>query len=178
MHQEGETRVLVGSVPLLANGDRIGIPVAFGIGRKDRAVRLWGLHAEIQSIAVNPIGVTAWAIALSVNPEHEGLNNPPTLVFAHDDEALYAFAETRHTALTVDPNPAAVERAIAIPLHTQTGLSLDLYGLLRPFRQILCFWNESDTDTKLRCDIYYSPVEEGRVDLDSLNRQKGAYRRT
>lgn len=150
---------------LLDNNDRIGIPIQFGVGRKDRAVELLGAHYFASGISTSPV-TSRLGGALSENPAHEGLNAPPTLTFAFHDAALYALSA--HWTITVG---AAFSTAIRLPY-------VPLYGLLVPFRQIVCLFNNGGTSMKMRAEIYYRPTDLPDTDLDSINRQKGAYRRT
>lgn len=173
MRHEDETRVLVTSVPLLLPDERVAIPVLFGVGRKDRAVRLLSAKYVISGFDAEPEQpVLRWAFALSENPEHE--LTPPTLTNAIDDKAIYALYHYRSETWLVE---ALNEGKAAIILQERT-FQMPLYRLLRPFRQILLLWNHSDASIKMRAEIYYQPATDVREDIKSINIKYGGYRRT
>lgn len=174
MPVDGEVRELVVATDLINDEENLGIPISFGVGRKDRAVRLWGAKYSISGFTASAGVTLTWGFALSENPEHELAANRPTLVFAFSNEAIYAFHYARKGAFQFQQGEHG-GGAYAFEDHTA---HIPLYGILRPFRQIAMFWNESDAGVKMRAEFYYSPVSEGVIDLESLNRQKGAYRRT
>lgn len=168
MHLEDDVRVAVVVAEAVNDSVEVAIPVEFGTGRRDRAVQLWQVIYHISS---RPIGVNAnleWSAAISENPEHELV--PPNLEAMIRSKAVYGFHRNffRTSQFT---GVGAVELILKDEV-------VDLKGMLRPFRQLVVFANEMDATLDFRAEIYYSPAKLTRNDLDSINRQKGAYRRT
>lgn len=167
MPPAAETRVL--SAFLEVDDGASGVePVSFGVGRRDRAARLFGVHYSIDDLS-SAINVDqSIIIALSENPEHDVVP-PATLEIARRDKALYGFYELsrRHGIVTTGGGD----------FRTTTKI-IPLYGILVPFRQRIIVVNELDDTMEIRAEIYYEPVLLPETDLESINRQHGAYRRT
>lgn len=168
MRHEDDVRLLVAVARAVNDGVQVSVPVQFGVGRKDRAIRLLQV---IYHISTRPIGVNAnleWSAGISENPEHELA--PPTLAEMIRSKAIYGFHRNffRTSQFT---GVGAVELTLKDEF-------IDLKGLVRPFRQLVVFANEMDTTVDFRAEIYYSPVSLASDELEALNRQKGAYRRT
>ncbi len=146
------------------------VPISFGVGRKDMAVRLIAAHYHISGLNsdIGAGAVVRWGACLSQNPDHE--NSPPTLTFANTDSAVYALGQRLYSRQIAG---AAGGWALI-----EDGLHVPLYGLLRPFRQVLIMYNSTNLTVKLAAEIFYAPVDLPLEDLNTLNRQKGSYRRT
>lgn len=163
---QGGNAVRVARVSLaeVVHTSNIGVPISFGVGRRDRAVELLGIHYFLEGM-VPSAGIGLWGMALSENPEHQNGMNIPTLVEAFLDSAIYAFGFKWENLVTTGN-------------RSSDGIYVPLYGLLVPFRQAVIFWNSAGDTANMKAEAYYRPAAVGRDELESLNRQKGAYRRT
>ena len=164
---DSTVRVALALFPFVTATDAHARIIEFGVGRDDRAVEILGVKYTMSGLTTAMNTTDRWAAALSENPEH--LLTPPTQTFSFDDKAVYGFLQdVQHGSLTT--TGAALK-------YTRT-LQADLYGLLRPFRQVAIIWNNMREVVKFRMEVYYRPVYLNDDELEALNRQKGAYRRT
>ncbi len=161
MQVDAETKILVVG-EYIGCQQREALPIDFGIGHRNMAVKLLGIRyglAEIFFVHAESLYSPCFAVCLSENPAH--LTNPPTEIQMIESKSTYAF----HNFIAYYPT---------------TG-EINLYGLIRPFRQILCLDNDLDTQVtgkRIRVEIYYQAVELSLEESGALARQKGAYRRT
>jgi hypothetical protein len=163
MHQEGETQVLVAEMHTLETNPSISVPIEAGAR---------GELIAINSVIYTPpdIGMAPhpaiWS-ALSTNPEHE--DNPPASIKEFmESKALYA-------------KNFWVENCSGegYPLHTVETKTIELYGLLRPRRQIWVVYAVfMIAQTKwFGLELNYRPVRVDDVTLSEYNQRYGLYKR-
>ncbi len=160
MQVDDSVRVITKNINFSIVGQK-AIPVNFGIGHKDWVVQLLGIT---NSIWIELVTEFSWcAVCLCEDPRL--LTTPPTLHQMYELDSCYALW--------------------AYPLyHTlncttlRDSAHLPLYGLLRPFRQLLCFATGYAVPMKFKVEIFYRMVKISPEESSALARQKGAYRRT
>jgi len=168
MHQEGETRVIEVYIPATSIAFE---SVVVDFGSESKAVKLLGVHYSCDNIIMH---VDAYlCMALSSNPTHE-LNPPFDVASFHSDPSLYGRWNYQNRQLVTNENTEVFVQQ----LKTETAV-IPLYGLIRPRRQILCYyWGQSVYLNRLVAEIFYKPVMLDRESLASLDRKYGKYRRT
>ncbi|MBA7556853.1 hypothetical protein ES705_49576 [subsurface metagenome] len=162
MHQEGETQVLVAEIHTEETNPSIGIPILAGAR---------GELMAINSVRYTPpdLGDDAhWIMmfAMSTNPEHE--ENPPASIKEFmESKALYA----KHVIIS-----KSVESVLLTSVDTK---HIELYGLLRPRRQIWVLYAVNMTGAKVwfGLEINYRPVRVDDVTLSEYNQRYGLYKR-
>ncbi len=167
MRHEGETQVLVAEMHHSLSNPSISIPIEAGAR---------GELMAINSVAYTPpdLGVdihVTLMTALSTNPEHE--ENPPTSIQEFmESKALYAKSVFITQGLVNGINYAWTIRA-------QTNV-IELYGLLRPRRQIWVVYAVNMTGAKVwyGLELNYRPVKVDDVTLSEYNTRYGLYKRT
>ena len=164
-----EVRVALAILGPVGDNQGESVTVNFGIGIRGAAVRLWGIHYTVSAIGTTLNEFLDFACALSEDPGHllEPFTVPSILLTS---PKVYGVFYVRQQ-MVISTNGATILRAFAkeIPLH----------GILRPSRQVFTVVNRLNDAVQVRAEIYYSPVGNlSRAEVDGLNRQKGAIRRT
>jgi len=137
------------------------IPVNFGIGHKDSAVQLLGITYSVKGESNAEFGY--YAICLCEDPRL--LATPPTVFQMFNLDSCYALVSK------------PIVRSSFIDLLKATS-HIPLYGLLRPFRQLLCLDMSYDAAVRFKVEIFYQVIRISPEESSALARQKGAYRRT
>ena len=142
------------------------VPLEFGA--HGNAIKLLAVHYTLQNIFSGMPGQIS--VAISSNPAHDP--NPLLGVdYLNEQKSLYGFFR-RDWELII------AGEAYGFMSMYSTEI-VPLYGLIRPRRQLLVWLFQNLTATiNIRADIYYEPVILGKIQLDTLNRRFGKYRRT
>ncbi len=167
MRQEGETQVLVTEMHTLETNPSISIPIEAGAR---------GELIAINSVIYSPpdISTTVHMIiltALSSNPEHEA-KPPASIGEFSESKALYA------KKVWVNEGSIRGEADYAMAWSIETK-AIELYGLLRPRRQIWVVYAVSMIpNTKwFGLELNYRPVKVDDATLSEYNTKYGLYRR-
>ena len=140
----------------------------FELGGRGNAVKLYGISYHIDYFVV--ASTCYLYFALSSNPTHE-LTPPGNEDIFWADQALYGFA-----AKSMSSQFGAADYGAAAVLQSQY---VPLYGIIRPRRIIfVAITLHLNYSIRTRAELYYEPVELGGIELDTLNRKYGRYRRT
>ncbi|MBA7553299.1 hypothetical protein ES705_45889 [subsurface metagenome] len=163
MRQEGETQVLVAEMHTLETNPSIGIPIEAGAR---------GELMAINSVIYTPpdIGLAPHKIimsALSTNPEHEA-NPPASIEEFMTSKALYA--------KSIWLSNASGEGDY---LHKAETKTIELYGLMRPRRQIWVIYAVFmiSEEKWFGLELNYRPVKVDNNTLSEYNRRYGLYKR-
>ncbi|MBA7551757.1 hypothetical protein ES705_44305 [subsurface metagenome] len=166
MRQEGETQVLVAHMHTEESNPSISVPIQAGA------------HGEL--IAINSVRYTppdlgteihAFILtALSTKPEHEA-SPPASIQEFMENKALYA----KHVFIS-QGNMLGDTYAYQLSMETA---SVELYGLLRPRRQIWVAYavKMKGFDIWFGLEINYKPVKVDDVTLSEYNKRYGLYKR-
>ncbi|MBA7548534.1 hypothetical protein ES705_40995 [subsurface metagenome] len=162
MRQEGETQVLVSDIHTEETNPSIGLPILAGAR---------GELMAINSVRYTPPDLADdfhWIMmfAMSTNPEHE--ENPPASIQEFmESKALYA----KHVIIS-----RSVESVLMTRVETN---HIELYGLLRPRRQIWVLYAVNMTGAMkwFGLEINYIPVKVDDVTLSEYNQRYGLYKR-
>lgn len=149
------------------------LPVEFGVGRRDRAVRVLSVHYTVTQWddAFGP-AFKQWAAALSEDPEVERIAPVGGIAVNIGLSSLYGWVfEAEHQQ--------HFNQADGLGKLIQKTHHMELHGVLRPYRQRVVFWNEVGGAAQFRCEILYEPATRlADEDLRSIDRTHGAVRRT
>ena len=169
MRQEGETQVLVHWMSTLETNPSISVPIEAGAR---------GELIAINSVIYTPpdISTTVHMIlmtALSTNPEHEA-KPPASIKEFMESKALYAKKVWINEGSII---PNAGGYAIAWSIETK---AIELYGLLRPRRQIWVVYAVSMIPQYkwFGLEVNYRPVKIDDITLSEYNQRYGLYKRT
>ncbi|MBA7538672.1 hypothetical protein ES705_30953 [subsurface metagenome] len=162
MRQEGETQVLVAEIHTEETNPSIGIPILAGAR---------GELMAINSVRYTPPDLADdfhWIMmfAISTNPEHE--DTPPASIREFmESKALYA----KHVIIS-----RSVETILRSRVDTR---HVELYGLLRPRRQIWIVYavNMTGANKWFGLELNYIPVKVDDVTLSEYNNRYGLYKR-
>ncbi|MBA7581783.1 hypothetical protein ES708_23694 [subsurface metagenome] len=162
MRQEGETQVLVAEMHTEASNPSIGIPVEAGAR---------GELIAINSVIYTPPDISATVhtimmFALSTNPEHEA-KPPASIKEFMESKSLYA-------KNVIINNGAGADWVLLVETKV-----IELYGLLRPRRQIWVVYavNMPPTEKWFGLELNYRPVKVDDVTLSEYNQRYGLYKR-
>ena len=171
MQAEGEVRSVSLFATATTDGSVTVLPVQFGVGRRDRAVRIESLHYTVTQWGIaNTSAFQQWAACLSEDPEHE-VTAPVGGITAGIGFSSYygwVFEATDRLELT----------EVGYFNEVQKTHHIELHGILRPYRQRVVFYNEVGASAQFRCEILYRPVTLPDQDLRSIDRTHGAIRRS
>ncbi len=167
MRQEGENQILVSYIQGPAGTVSRGTPIEAGAR---------GELISINSVRYTMTGVqngaSLWMgmFALSTNPEHEE-NPPASIVDFMESKALYAKFVVHY-------------KAAGISINRVETVHVELYGLLRPRRQIwvtrtinLMGPDPSGDEKGLGLEVNYRPVKVDDITLSEYNNRYGLYKR-
>jgi hypothetical protein len=166
MRQEGETQVLVAEMHTEKTNPSIGIPIEVGAR---------GELMAINSVIYTPPDISTSfhqmiMSALSTNPEHEA-NPPADIEDFMMSKALYAKNVWVSNSFISEPG-----------IHQQQTetKTIELYGLLRPRRQIWVVYaiNMAPNNKWFGLELNYRPVKVDDVTLSEYNQRYGLYKRS
>jgi len=161
--------VLIASIifPHVEDSAELAQPMDTAARLSTEAIKLHGVEYNMSAWDRNLVDVNC-IFCLSSNPEH--LVGPPSMIEIFDSEATYAIYKWDGRAAV-----AGTDNGYARMFNT--GI-IPLYGLIVPRRQIVCLDNNMGSTIKMRANIYYSIVQKKSDIIETLNRQRGKYRRT
>ncbi|MBA7553132.1 hypothetical protein ES705_45719 [subsurface metagenome] len=169
MRQEGETQVLVHWMSTLETNPSISVPIEAGAR---------GELIAINSVIYTPPDISTTVhmtlmTALSTNPEHEA-KPPASIKEFMESKALYAKKVWINEGSII---PNAGGYAIAWSIETK---AIELYGLLRPRRQIWVVYAVSMIPQYkwFGLEVNYRPVKIDDITLSEYNQRYGLYKRT
>ena len=167
MRREGETQVLVHWMSTLETNPNISVPIEAGAR---------GELIAINSVIYTPPDISTTVhmtvlTALSTNPEHEA-NPPASIEEFMTSKALYA------KKAWVNEGSVAPDGGSAMAWSIETK-AIELYGLLRPRRQIWVVYAVSMIPVKkwFGLELNYKPVRVDDATLSEYNTKYGLYRR-
>ena len=167
MLQEGETQVLVAEMHTGEANPSISVPIVAGARGELMAINSVRYTPPDLGTEIHPFIVTA----LSTNPEHEA--NPPASIGEFmTSKALYA----KHVFLA---QGNVLGDSYAYQVYMETA-SVELYGLLRPRRQIWVLYavKMKGFDIWFGLELNYKPVKVEDITLMEYNKRYGLYKRT
>ena len=139
-------------------------PIEFGVAINE-SVSLLGIKYNIETVTAH-MNNDNFMVALSSDPGH--IANPPANINAlFRDKSIYAMWSRLFTVVGPQNYTLIVETKC-----------IDLYGLIRPKRQVLltAFWRE--TLASLQVEIYWQQLSRSIEETATTNRKYGKYRRT